>query len=232
MSIVDGIIELLKGRIKDVSFARAYTSDLASRLLDGGIVTTVGVGSEKVDQDSSEKKLELCIYLPHEENIVRAEEIFTEICDVLLDKYSQIKSVSRGEVKADKITQSLMIPCTIVLSAGAGGDELSVTIDEESHAITGVRTSISTTSKTLTSVGEDFPFAVMNERTLYSVELEGIDAASLEEKKGFSAQIGSSIYHNCAWKSISQSEREACFVSYEKSSAEESVENKRGDESE
>lgn len=205
------IIELLKREIAGVDFIPAYSSKAASRRPRTSTVT-VGVKSENLAKAHSETKLELCIY-PKEGEVQTAEDIFVEVCDVLYASFPAITSISRVEVKIEAKTGELYVPCSVSL-AGDLREEQYAKIDGVEHAISGSRTSLTSTSKSLTSFGETQPYAVVDETVVYTVTLEGIDTKAMPLKAGFTVELSDGMaYRGCAWKKLG--ENEAVFTSSE-----------------
>ncbi len=218
--MINEVLALLREKMPSVRFDEAYSATPRSHLIDE-IIVTVEVASESHSTDIDEIKLAFNIYLAGQ-NLGEAEKIFAGICAALREDYSSIKSVARGSVKADSKTGALIQPCYVTFESVLNG-EITVRINGAEYDVGNIKTSFASNTRSLTSFGEDAAFASIEESRTYTVTLIGIDTALLAKLNGFTVEISGEnasgsgiIYTNCAWKSISEADKTAVFISGER----------------
>ena len=225
--LLDALLSLFEENIPEADFFWAHRSTEGSRIPRRPVVTGE-VDSETIKPSSEELKLRFRIYLTERDGLETAEEIFAAMCKLAGESYPGFSAISRGAAERDKTTGLLSVVCSLSFltqgSSGSGGSGGSgtaygckVLLGGREYLVTGVKTSVSKSGKNLVSVGETEPFAVLNEETEYTVELEGVETAGLDRLASFTAEIGEggnrTIYHNCRWKQLSDVLRKAVFCS-------------------
>ena len=225
--LLNELLSLFEHNIPSADFFRAYQAGKGSRRPERPVVTGE-VDGEVIKPGSEELKLRFRIYLPEENGLNTAEEIFAAICKLCGESYPGFSAISRGAAERDKTTGLLSVVCTLsFLTQGSGGSGGSggtgttygckVILGGKEYTASGVKTSMSSSGKNLISIGETEPFAVAGEETEYTVELQGIETAGLDRLAGFTAEIGEGSnrmkYQNCRWKQLSDVLRKAVFVS-------------------
>ena len=222
--LLDELLALFRENISEADFFRAYQGSAGSRAPKRPVVTGE-VDGETVKPGSEELKLRFRIYLTEQDGLEQAEEIFAAMCKLAGESYPGFSAISRGAAERDKTTGLLTVVCSLsFLTQGSGGSGGSgttygckVLLGGMEYLASGVKTSVSKSGKSLTSIGETEPFAVLGEETEYTVELEGIETAGLDRLASFTAEIGEgenkAVYRNCRWKQLSDVLRKAVFVS-------------------
>ena len=228
--LLNELLALFGENIPSADFLRAYQGAPGSRLPQRPVVTGE-VDSETVKPSSEELKLRFRIYLTEQDGLEKAEELFAAMCKLCGESYPGFSAISRGAAERDKATGLLTVVCSLSFltqgsggSGGSGGPDSPGTaygvraiLGGKEYTASGVKTSMSSSGKNLISIGETEPFAVLNEETEYTVELEGIETAGLDRLAGFTAEIGEgtnkAVYLNCRWKQLSDVLRKAVFVS-------------------
>lgn len=211
------LLALLREKLPGAEFRRAYGKAAAGRRLQRPLVT-VGIAAETAKRDSGEVKYECCIYLPPESGGDEGEGLFAELAEALREAYPQCAAISRGGFSTDRETGLLFLPCTAVFPNGGdpAQQEIPVRLGDMERTAAGIRTSLARRTEGITSIGESAPFAVLSDRTEYTVELSGLDCGGLEGLSGFLAEVGGAspaVYRNCQWKSLAPIDRKAVFVS-------------------
>ena len=222
--LLEALLALFGENIPGADFSRAYQGSAGSRVPKRPAVTGE-VDGETIKPGSEELKLRFRIYLPEQDGLEQAEEIFAAMCKLAGESYPGFSAISRGAAERDKTTGLLMVVCSLsFLTQGSGGSDgggatygCKVILGGLEYLISGVKTSVSSSGKSLISIGETEPFAVLGEGTEYTVELEGIETAGLDRLASFTAEIGEgenkAVYRNCRWKQLSDVLRKAVFVS-------------------
>lgn len=212
--MINEVLALLREKISYARFCEAFSSAPQSHLLDG-ITVTVEIDSETHGAERDEVKLAFYIHLAGAE-LSEAERAFTDICKALGGQYRNIKSVSRSTVKKDAKTGAMIVPCFVTLENTVEGNRMLIKINGEEYYVRNVKTSFSSSARSITSFGEDEPYASISEGVIYTVTLYGIESTGLTKLSGFTVGIcddSGDYYQNCAWKSISGADKTAVFTS-------------------
>lgn len=219
-TLFSGLLELFRAQIPEVDFFDAYPGRPGSRMLSRP--TVVGeVCGETLKQGSEEVKLRFSIFLPAGTEGKLAENIFASMCALAGKHYPGFSAISRGEMKRDGSTGLLKVECFLSFLTVTGGTAQGcrAVLGGREYRVSGIKTSVNRSAEELISVGETEPFALRNEKTEYTVELEGINVSGLDRLAGFTAELGEgpdAVYLGCRWKSISDVLRKAVFLSHSK----------------
>lgn len=211
--LLENLIALFSGNIPQADFKPAYGAAPASRKISKPLVCGE-VMSETVKPAVTERRLRFTLYLPGDLN--EARDIFYEMCRLTSEKFPAFSAISRSAVSRDRETDLLTVPCEFTfLEHGSPLGLIPVTLAGRPYTAGSFTESVSLSQKGLTSVGEDFPFAYLDDRPEYTVELDGIDPAGLEQISNFEARLGSPpvTYKNCRFKTISPALYKAVFTS-------------------
>lgn len=221
--ILTELFEALRQSMPEVDFRTALSGEQKSRLIER-ITVTGQVEGEENSGGAWSAVLGLKVYLPRGSEPSEAEPVLEKIAEAA-GSYSQLSGIKRGSPETDKVARLLTIPCALSFSSASGGGgggggsggASTVKLGGVEYPCSGWKTSITAQGEELISIGEVTPFAVRNSRVKYTVELYGIDCSGLERLASFSAELGDgTVYLGCRFKSISESEKKAAFVSYEK----------------
>ena len=219
--ILTGLFEALRQSMPEVEFRTALSGEQKSRLVER-ITVTGQVESEESAGGTWSAVLGLTIYLPRGKAPHEAEAVFEKIANAA-GIYTQLSAIERGMQTVDKSTRLLTVPCKLKFTTASGGGgggsggALTIKLGGVEYSCSGWNTSVEIRGEELVAVGEASPFAVRRRCVKYTVELCGIDCVGLERLASFSAELSDgTVYLNCRFKSISEDERTAAFISYEK----------------
>lgn len=220
--LLSELLALFTERIPEAVFCRAFSGQKGGRLPKEPVVTGE-VENETVKPASSETRLCFRIFLPPGTGARRAEELFARMCQECGARYPAFSAIARGPAQRDSVTGLLVVACALTFLESSGGgvrEEQALILGGREYRASGVSTSIRRSGESLVSIGETEPFAVLGEKTEYTVELSGIETSGLSDMAVFTAVIGQppneTAYKGCRWKVISDALRKATFVSYSK----------------
>lgn len=218
---LNALLELFRGGIPEADFFRAWPGKRGSRMLARPVVTGE-VDGETVKPGSHEARYRFRIFLPEGEGGERAETLFASMCRLAGEAYPGFSAISRGSLERDRAAGILSVSCSLSILTLTGGDGSGsigekVVLGGREYTASAVKISISRKGEDLISIGETEPFAVLGERTEYTVELEGIETRGLENLADFRAELGEgTAFAHCKWKTVSHALRKAAFLSGEK----------------
>lgn len=226
---LEQLLTLFRENISGADFTRAYSVGQGSRAPVRPVVTGE-VEQEVFKAESEEVRYRFRIYLPESSGGEEAQELFAAMCSLAGSHFPGFSAISRGAADRDRTTGLLVVSCTLSFlfredgSGSVEGGGRRAVLGGKEYTVSGIKTTISRSGKELTAIGETVPFALLDEVTEYTVELEGLDVTGLENITGFTAALGNgpdAVYLGCRWKSLSDVQGKAVFVSRQKQSGEE-----------
>lgn len=219
--LLNELLEMFGEKITAADFAKAYECRAAQRRLTKPLVTGE-IDSESVKSGSEELRLCFKIFLPESVSADAAEEIFAEMCTLAAQNYTGFSAISRGGAAVDNTVGLLTVECALSFtqqSADGLAQGVRAVLGGREYRVMGCKTSVAQGGSNLVAIGESVPFAVLNESTEYTVELEGIEVLGLERLAAFTAELGEAspvIYRGCRWKTLNDVLNKAVFVSSER----------------
>lgn len=218
--LLEELLALFREKVPEADFLREWPGKPESRGRARPAVTG-GIDQQTVKPGSEEVRYGFRIFLPSGAGAEQAEDLFAAMCAAAGERYPGFFAISRGGAGRDKVTGMLEVDCSLSFltqtGGGTGAQGRSVVLGGREYSVTGVKTSVSRKGQKLVSIGETEPFAVLGGGTEYTVELEGLETAGLENLAAFTAEIdGETRYYNCRWKSLSDVLRKGVFISGQK----------------
>lgn len=221
--LLESLLTLFGENIPQADFVKAWKGKADTHRFTRPVVTGE-IEGETVKAGSEEVKFKFRIYLPLDCGADMAEDIFAAMCTLAGEAYPGFSAISRGAADREKATGLLCVGCSLSFltqtSLTPGVLTTTVTVGGKEYQVTGVKTAFGASGKELVAIGETEPFAVLQEKTEYTVELEGIETAGLDRLTGFTVSIGpepATVYEGCRWKTLSDALRKAVFVSSKRS---------------
>ncbi len=219
--LLGDLLILLKEKIQDVDFRRAWGPGWGSRLLEGPVVSAEVV-SERWSGNSLETAMKLSVFAP---DASLREKVAVSLEETVRANCPGCREVLRKGEQEDSITRLPFQTVELTFSGGeeAGVQGIPVMLGGKEYSAAGVTVSIALSGNELVAIGEDIPFAVRDAQTEYQVSLEGIDTTGLERLAVFTAEIGSTVYTGCRWKKLDLQTGNAVFLAANCEEKEESL---------
>lgn len=209
-SLLEQTLAGFRQAVTGADFREAYGGERVERLLARPVVTGE-VSRETEEGGDWETRLMFRLYLPRGKGPDAAGSILDGMAAWVKENQALLVGYEQGGASVDKATGSVVVSWTVKLakpgsgSSGQSGKRTyKVYLNGEEYTVTGWKASAGEFGDGLTAIGEDVPFARKSGKE-YTVELQGLAVAGLEELEGFTLRLGAQqrSYAGCRWKSLS-----------------------------
>ena len=193
----------LTAEMPDCDVRPAFTGQVQRDPLRPQVVLQLLSEQRTPGADTGTSKLGVTLYTPRKE---QAGDILTAVCGALENVACPVQSVARGEMRYDGALGCTVVACTVTVGTTASsepGEEngVPVYVDGKAYLASSVRVSVSSSSRSYGSVGEEIPHTVVSTGRTYTVVLSDfLGADELPLTGSFSMCVRGVRYSPCTLK--------------------------------